>query len=72
MLGYPSQCQDHQVTRVLKQQKPQQKKCYQPVEGEEPSFESIDCKLSNEFFELFGDDNIEEYEDFEGFDIEDV
>ena len=24
------------------------------------------------FFELFGDDNNEEYEDFEGFDIEDV
>ena len=72
MLGYPSQCQDHQVTRVLKQQKPQQKKCYQPVEGEEPSFENIDCKLSKDFFELFGGDNIEEYKDFEGFDIEDV
>ena len=57
---------------VLKQQKPQKKKYYQPVEGGEPSFESLDCKLSNEFFELFGDDDIEEYEDFEGFDIEDV
>ena len=56
----------------LEQQKPQQKKYYQPLEGEEPSFESLDCKLSNVFFELFGDDNIEEYEDFEGFDIEDV
>ena len=42
------------------------------VEGEEPSFESLDCKLSNEFVELFGDDNNEEYENFEGFDIEDV
>ena len=42
------------------------------IEGEEPSFESLDCKLSYKFFELFGDDNNEEYEDFEGFDIEDV
>ena len=58
--------------RVLKQQKPQQKKYYQSLESEEPSFQSLDCNLSNEFFELFGDDNIEEYEDFEGFDIEDV
>ena len=58
--------------RVLKKKKPQQKKLCKPVEGEEPSFESLDCKLSNEFVELFGDDNDEEYEDFEGFDIEDV
>ena len=65
-------CLDHQVTRILKQQKTQQMKYYQPVEGEEPSFESLDCKLSNEYFELFGNDNNEEYEDFEGFDIEDV
>ena len=43
-----------------------------PVKGEEPSFESLDCKLSNDFFELFGDDDNEEYKDFEGFDIEDV
>ena len=57
---------------ILKQQKPQQKKYYQFIKGEEPSFESLDYKLSNEFFELFGDDNIEQYEDFEGFDIEDV
>ena len=42
------------------------------MEGEEPSFESIDCKLCNKFLKLFGDDNNEEYEDFEGFDIEDV
>ena len=42
------------------------------MEGKEPSFKSLDCKLSNKFFELFGDDNNEEYEDFEGFDIEDV
>ena len=58
--------------RVLKQQKSEQKKYYQPVEGEEPSFVSLDYKLSNEFFTQFGDDNIEEYEDFEGFNIEDV
>ena len=64
-------CLDHKLTRVLKK-KPQQKKYYKPVEGEEPSFESHDCKLSNDFFELFGDDNDEEYEDFKGFDIEDV
>ena len=38
----------------------------------EPSFESIHCKLSYKFFELFGYDNNEEYEIFEGFDIEDV
>ena len=62
---------DHKLTRVLKK-KPQQKKYCQHVGGKEPSFESHDCKLSNEFFELFGDDNDEEYEDFEGFDIEDV
>ena len=62
-------CLDHQVTRGLKQKKTQQKKYYKPVEGEEPSFES---KLSYRFFELFGDDNNEEYENFEGFDIEDV
>ena len=107
MLEYSSQCWDHQLIRVLKQQKPQEKKYYKPVintksmkvidlsklpdwllsnsddedfhgfpismiEREEPSFESLDCKLSNKFFELFGDDNNEEYEDFEGFDIEDV
>ena len=73
MLGYPSQYQDHQViTKVLKQQKPEEKKYYQSVDGEDPSFESLDYKLSNKFFELFGDDNIEEYEDFEGFDIEDM
>ena len=65
-------CLDHKLTRVLKKKKPQQKKYYKPVEGEEPSFESHDCKLFNEFVELFGDDNDEEYEDFEGFDIEDV
>ena len=65
-------CLDHKLTRVLKQQKAQQKKYYQPVEGEEPSFESLDCRLSNKFSELFGDDNYEEYEDFKGFDIEDV
>ena len=65
-------CLDHKLTRILKQKKPQQKKCYKPVEEEEPSFESLDCKLSYEFFELFGDDNNEEYENFEGFDIEDV
>ena len=65
-------CLDHKLTRVLKKKKPQQKKYYKPVEGEEPSFESLDCKLSNRFFELFGDDNDEEYEDFEGFDIENV
>ena len=58
----------------MKKQKPQQKKFYKPLnlKGEEPIFESLDYKLSNEFFELFGDDNNEEYEDFEGFDIEDV
>ena len=60
------------LTRILKQQKAQQKKYYKPVEGEEPSFESLDRKLSNKFFELFGDNNNEEYEDSEGFDIEDV
>ena len=38
--------------RVLKQEKPEQKKYYQPVEEEEPSFESLDYKLSNEFFEF--------------------
>ena len=65
-------CLDHKLTRVLKQQKTQQKKYYQPIEGEEPSFESLDCKLSNKFSEIFGDDDNEEYEDFEGFDIEDV
>ena len=65
-------CLDHQVTRALKRRKPQQKKCYKPVEGVEPSFDSIHCKLSYKFFEIFGDDNNEEYEDFEGFDIEDV
>ena len=65
-------CLDHQLSRILKQQKTQQKKYYQPVEGEEPSFESFDCKLSNKFSELFGDDNNEEYEDFERFDIKDV
>ena len=65
-------CLDNQLTKVLKQQKPQQKKYYQPVEGEETSFESLDCNLSNKFFELFGDDDNEENEDFEGFDIEDV
>ena len=48
------------------------RKYYQSVEREECSFESRDCKLLKEFFELFGDDNNEEYEDFEGFDIEDV
>ena len=58
--------------KSLEATKTQEKKYYQLVEGEESSFGSIDCKLSNEFFELFGDDNIEEYEDFEGFDIEDV
>ena len=63
---------DHKLKKVLKKKKTQQKKYSKPVEGEEPSFESLDCKLSNEFFELFGDDNDEEYEDFEGFDIEDV
>ena len=56
----------------MKQQKPEEKKYYQSVDGEDPSFESLDYKLSNKFFELFGDDNIEEYEDFEGFDIEDM
>ena len=65
-------CLDYKLTRVLKQQKPRQKKYCQHVEWEEPSFESLDCKLSNEFVELFGDDNNEEYENFEGFDIEDV
>ena len=34
-------------------------KYYQHVEEKEPSFESFDCKLSNKFFELFGDDNNE-------------
>ena len=60
--------------RVLKKQKQQQKKYYKPLnlKGKEASFESLDYKLSNELFELFGDDNNEEYEDFEGFDIEDV
>ena len=62
-------CLDHKLTRGLKQKKTQHKKYYKPVEGEEPSFESIHCKLSYKFFELFGDDN---NEDFEGFDIEDV
>ena len=62
-------CLDNQLSRILKQQKTQQTKYYQPVEGEEPSFESLDCKLSNEFFELFGDDDNEKYEDFEGSDI---
>ena len=38
--------------RVLKQEKPEQKKYYQPVEEEEPSFDSLDYKLSNEFFEF--------------------
>ena len=42
-------CLDHKLKKVLKQKKPQQKKYYEPVEGEEPSFESHDCKLSNEF-----------------------
>ena len=65
-------CLDNQLTRILKQQKTQQTKCYQPVEGKEPSFESLDCKLSNKFSELFGDGNIKQYEHFEGFDIEDV
>ena len=65
-------CLDHKLTRVLKKRKPQQKKYCKLVEWEEPSFESLDCKLSNEFVELFGDDIDEEYEDFEGFDIEDV
>ena len=65
-------CLDHQLTRTLKRKKIQQKKYYKPVEWEEPSFESIHCKLSYKFFELFGDDNNEEYENFEGFDIEDV
>ena len=51
--------------KSLEATKPQQKKYYQPVKGEEPSFL---CK----FFELFGDDNVKEFEDFEGFDIEDV
>ena len=63
---------DHKLKKVLKQKKTQQKKYHKPVEGEEPSFESLDCELSNGFFELFGDDNNEEYEDFEGFEIEDV
>ena len=63
---------DHKLKKVLKQKTPQQKKYCKPVEWEEPSFESHDCKLSNGFFELFGDDNNEEYEEFEGFDIEDV
>ena len=65
-------CLDNQLTRILKQQKTQQMKYYQPVEGEEPTFENLDCKLSNKFSELFGDDNNEEYKDFEGFNIEDV
>ena len=64
-------CLDHKVTKVLKHQRPQRKKYYQHVEGKEHSFESLDSELSNDFFELFGDDN-EEYENFEGFDIEDV
>ena len=63
---------DHKLKKVLKKKKPQQKKYYKSVEGEEPSLESLDCKLSNKFFELFGDDNNEEYGNFEGFDIEDV
>ena len=53
-----------QTYKNLEAEKPQQKKCYKPVEGEEPSFESLDCKLSNEFFELFGDVNNEEYKNF--------
>ena len=63
---------DHKLKKVLKKKKPPQKKYYKSVEREEPSLESLDCKLSNEFFELFGDDNNEEYGNFEGFDIEDV
>ena len=65
-------CLDHKLTRVLKKKKPQQKKYYKPIEGEEPSFESLDSEFSNDFFELFGDDNNEKYENFEGFDIEDM
>ena len=67
-------CLDHQLTKVLKLKKPQKKKYYQPIYGEKPSFKSLDYmyKLSNKFIELFGNDNNEEYEDFEGFDIEDV
>ena len=63
---------DHKLKKVLKKKKPQQKKYCKPLKREEPSFENLDCKLSNKFFELFGDDNDEEYEDFEGFDIKDV
>ena len=63
---------DHKLKKVLKKKKLQQEKYYKSVEGEEPSLESLDCKLSNDFFELFGDDNNEEYGNFEGFDIEDV
>ena len=55
--------------KSLEPEKTTQKKYYKPVEGEEPSFDSIHCKLSYKFFELFGDDDNEEYEDFEGFDI---
>ena len=70
--GHHSLCLDNQLTKVLKLKKPQKKKYYQPVYGKEPSFESLDCKLSNKFSELFGDDDNEEYENFEGFNIEDV
>ena len=60
--------------KSLEAEKPQKKKYYQPIYGKEPSYKSLDYmyKLSNKFIELFGNDNNEEYEDFEGFDIEDV
>ena len=65
MLGL-STYECHEVTKT------KTKEILQSVEGDKPSFESLDCKLSKEFFQFFGDDNNEEYKDFEGFDIEDV